>query len=269
MIIDLIKTYSRRTAVVSGFSVGAFVFDCDLEESHESRLTVSENPLESGALVADHSYLEPKTFAVRGLIVSYKPQTNLQRNVSNDLNLLKSLPVLNGIVGRTEQVIAKLNRFDGQIRQAVNTVQGVASRLAPWLPDSLKSLGDQTQENLSRQAQAYSELLTIQANGEFLNITSGLRSYTNVLLTNVTCVSNADDALQFSLEFREVFITETRTVKGLVVNVPKSKPDGEKKTGRAKNQSEKPKSKGTTQPVRQPTTTKSVARSIGDVIRGL
>lgn len=276
MIIDLLNTYSKRSTVMTGFSVGTFVFDCALEESHESRLTISENPLESGALVADHSYLEPKTYSVRGLVVSYKPQTALQRTISSDLNLIKSLPLLDGIVGRTEQVIAKVNRFSGQVQQAAQTARNVATRLAPWLPDSLKSLGDQTQENLSRQAQAYSDLLTIQANGQFLNITSGLRSYDNVLLTNITCVGNEDDALQFSLEFREVFIVETRTVQGLVVNVPvqqaptnQSKPDGNKKTGRAAAQSAKPKSKGTTQPVRQPTTRKSVARSIGDVIRGL
>lgn len=275
MIIDLLNTYTKRNTVVSGFSVGTFVFDCALEESHESRLTVSENPLESGALVADHSYLEPKTYSVRGLIVSYKPQSLLQQTISNDLALAKRLPVLNGIIGQTEQVIARVNRYAGRVQQAAQTAMKIANRLAPWVPESLQSLGDQTQESLSRQAQAYADLLTIQANGEFLTITSGLRTYNNVLLTGVVCVGNEDDAAQFALEFREVFIVQTRTVQGLVVNVPSATPvtankiDGEKKTGRAATQAAKPKSKGTSQPVRQPTTNKSVARSIGDLIRGL
>lgn len=274
MIIDLIKSFNSKSTVLTGFSVGEFVFDCELEAGHESRLTVTENAMESGALVADHSYLEPGTYSVRGLMVSYDPPTPLQAGMSGLLGTAKSLPFIGGIAAKTEQVIAKVNRFVGKINNTIEQAQNVAQKLAPFLPDSLGFLGDKTKEKLSRQAQAYDDLLTIQRNGQFLNITSGLKSYKNMLLTGVVAVEGPDDAVEFSLSFREVFIVETKTVSGLVVNVPKaatttSKVEGDKKTGRAAEQSAKPKAKGKTQPTRQaPTNKKSVARGIGDLIRG-
>lgn len=274
MIIDLIKSFNSKSTVLTGFSVGEFVFDCELEAGHESRLTVTENAMESGALVADHSYLEPGTYSVRGLMVSYDPPTPLQAGVSGLLGTAKSLPFIGGIAAKTEQVIAKVNRFVGKINNAIEQAQDLAQKLAPFLPDSLGFLGDKTEEKLSRQAQAYDDLLTIQRNGQFLNITSGLKSYKNMLLTGVVAVEGPDDAVEFSLSFREVFIVETKTVTGLVVNVPKaatttSKVEGDKKTGRAAEQSAKPKAKGKTQPTRQaPANKKSVARGIGDLIRG-
>lgn len=278
MIVDLINSAASSNTVFTSFSVGTFTFDCTLEESHESRLTVTENAMESGALVADHSYLEPKTYSARGLMVSYKPPSILQSRIANDLDLAKRLPVLFGIAAQTEQAIAKVNRYAGRIINTIDTAKRFANRLAPWLPKSLSSLGDKTQDTLTRQAQAYSTLLTLQTSGEFLAVSSGLRIYENMVLTGVVAVTGPDDAAEFALQFREVFVTQTRTVQGLVVNVPvaqkantatQSKVDGAKKAGRAETQAAQTKSKGTTQPVQQPTVKKSVARSIGDVIRGL
>lgn len=273
MIIDLIKDYVTSSTVVTGFQVGEFVFDCELEESHESRLTVTENKLESGAAVSDHSYLEPKTYGVRGLMVSYKPFNAIPASITDTITAAKVLPQLTGIIGKTEQAIAKVNRYAGNVLQTIDKAKAITSKLSPWLPDSLASLGDNTNQSLTRQAQAYSDLLTIQNSGQFLTVSSGLKSYSNMLLTSVLANNGADDSVEFVLQFREAPVTSTRTVQGLVVNVPtvaaQSKVDGENKTGRAENQAEKVKSKGKTQPVQQPTTKKSVARSIGDVIRGL
>lgn len=267
MIIDLLKKYNDRKTTVSGFSVGTFVFDCELEGGHESQLEIPENPIESGALVADHSYLLPKTYSVRGLMVSYKPKTNLQKNISSDLQLAKKLPFLYGIVAQTEQVVAKVNRYVGNINRAIESAQAVGRRLGNFVPERFKGLLGDDSEKLSRQAQAYEDLLVIQKNQQPLSISSGLRSYDNMMLIRVQAVEGPDDAVEFVLEFREITIVETRTVQGLVVTVP-SRPDGAKKTGRAKAQAAKPKSKGTTQPVQQKPTNKSLARSIGDLIRG-
>lgn len=281
MIIDLIDTYKTKSTVISGFSVGTFVFDCTTEEAHESRLTITENAMESGALVADHSYLEPATYSVRGLMVSYDPPSPLQAAISKDIAAAKALPFLGGIVAKTEQLVAKVNRFVGNVKNTIDTARNIANKLAPFLPDSLGFLGDNTQKVLSRQAQAYDDLLTIQRNGQFLQATSGLKSYSNVLLTGVVAVDGSDDAVEFSLQFREVFVVETQTVQGLVVNIPstqktllnkngasESKVDGSKKTGRAETQAATTKAMGKTQPTRAKTPSKSVARSIGDLIRG-
>lgn len=277
MIIDLLKDYKTERVSFTSFSVGSFVFDCTVEEAHESVLTVTQNAMESGALMSDHSYLEPKTYAVRGIMVSYKPFGLLNPSASSALNQLNKYPILTGVVAQTQQAIAKVNRFIGKANRAIETATAAASKLAPWLPPSLASLGDQTTDTLSRIAQAYDDLLTIQANGELLDVTTGLRTYNSMQLTGVVCNHASQESAEFALQFKEIFVVETQTVQGLVVNVPTpaaattsttSKVDGAKKTGRAEAQASKPKAKGKTQPTKQTATKKSVARSIGDIIRG-
>lgn len=275
MIIDLIKNYIGETTTVSSFGVADFVFDCALEESHESRLQTTDNKIESGASISDHSYLEPQTYSVRGLMVSYKPFTVVPLAANEVISAAKTLPALTGIVGKTEQVVAKVNRYAGRALQAVDIAKNAANKLSPFMPDSLKLLGDNTSETLTRQAQALAQLKSIQNSGQFLTVTSGLQIYTNMQLIGVIANKGTDDSVEFALQFKETPIVSTRTVQGLVVNVPTpqqpatTKVDGEKKTGRSENQAAKVKSKGKTQPVQQPKTKKSVARSIGDVIRGL
>lgn len=274
MIIDLLKDYKTERVSFTSFSVGSFVFDCTVEEAHESVLTVTENAMESGALMSDHSYLEPKSYAVRGIMVSYTPFNLFSQKLTDDLNFIKTLPALTGIVSQTQQAMAAVNRYAGKAANAVNSARAGAKRLAPWLPNSLSSLGDQTTETLSRISQAYDDLLTIQANGELLDVTTGLRTYSSMKLTGVVCNHASQDSAEFSLQFKEIFVVETQTVQGLVVNVPTpataitSKVDGAKKTGRAEAQAATPKAKGKTQPTKQTATKKSVARSIGDIIRG-
>lgn len=275
-IIDLAKSYKTEVVGRTTFTVEGFTFDCTLDESHESRLIVTDNAMESGALSSDHSYLEPRTLSARGLVVSYKPFNLFPDSISSDLRFGKTLPFLTGVIGQTEQAIAKINRYAGKALRAIDTAQKAASQLAPWLPDSLASLGDRTTETLSRKNEYYEKLLTIQRSGELLNVSSGMKNYSNMLLTDVVAVSDNPDSAEFILRLREVFVVETRTVQGLVVNVPTapvaksptSKPDGEKKTGRAAEQSAKPQSKGRTQPAKvEPK--RSVAKSIGDIIRGI
>ena len=274
MIIDLLKDYKTERVSFTSFSVGSFVFDCTVEEAHESVLTVTENAMESGALMSDHSYLEPKSYAVRGIMVSYTPFNLFSQKLTDDLNFIKTLPALTGIVSQTQQAMAAVNRYAGKAANAVNSARAGAKRLAPWLPESLSSLGDQTTETLSRIAQAYDDLLTIQANGELLDVTTGLRTYNSMQLTGVVCNHASQDSAEFALQFKEIFVVETQTVQGLVVNVPApaaattSKVDGAKKTGRSEAQAATPKAKGKTQPTKQTATKKSVARSIGDIIRG-
>ena len=70
-------------------------------------------------------------------------------------------------------------------------------------------------------------------------------------LINVIANKGTDDSVEIALTFKENHVVETRTVQGLVVNVPTaqnattstSKVEGEKKTGRAADQAAKPKAK--------------------------
>ena len=258
MIIDLIKSYTADTTTVASFSVGSFTLDCQLEESHESNLTVTENPMESGAVSSDHSYLEPKRYGVRGIIVNYEVFNPAQDLFGGALDFAKSLPLPGGLASQIDQAAATFNRYAGQAVNALNKVQNVASKLGSFLPDSLGWLGDEA-PSANRFEKIYADLLSIQASGELLVVTSGLMTYNNLLLTGVAANRGTDESIELSLSFKEVHVVETRTVSGLVVNVPsqkkaadaKSKPEGKNKTGRSADQAAKPKAKGKTNPTKQ------------------
>ena len=257
MIIDLIKSYTADTTTVASFSVGSFTLDCQLEESHESNLMVTENPMESGALSSDHSYLEPKRYGVRGIIVNYEPFA-LAQKLTGEMPFLKSLPLPLGVGAAIDQAQATFNRYAGQVLNAVDKIQSVATKLGSFPPNSLGWLGDEA-PSANRFEKIYADLLSIQASGELLVVTSGLMTYNNLLLTGVAANRGTDDSVELSLSFKEVHVVETRTVSGLVVNVPsqqkaadaKSKPEGKKKTGRSADQAAKPKANGKTNPTKQ------------------
>lgn len=45
-------------------SVGGLVFDATFNEQHQSDLTVTDNPVETGVKVSDHAYMEPATVTI-------------------------------------------------------------------------------------------------------------------------------------------------------------------------------------------------------------
>lgn len=49
---------------------GSFSFDATVLERHGSKLTITDNPVETGAVVSDHAYLEPATLEVHGRVSS-------------------------------------------------------------------------------------------------------------------------------------------------------------------------------------------------------
>lgn len=246
MIVDLLKNYTQDTTTVASFSVGTFTLDCQLEESHESNLTVTENPMESGALSSDHSYLEPKRYGVRGVVVSYEPFTFAQDVLGDKYNFAKSLPLPFGVEAAVDQAVAVVNR-------AAGTAVEIARQLAPWLPDSLGWLGDES-PTANRFEKIYADLLSIQKSGELLTVTSGLMTYPNMQLVSIIANRGTDDSVELSLAFKEIHVVETRTVSGLVVNVPTPITTPAKaeapKTGRAADQAAKPKAKGKTSPTK-------------------
>lgn len=45
-------------------SIGGLVFDAVIEEQHDSSLEVTENPVETGVVVADHAYMKPQRVTI-------------------------------------------------------------------------------------------------------------------------------------------------------------------------------------------------------------
>lgn len=51
--------------VITGRHLGGITFDVVVEESHEDKLQITEHPVEQGAAVNDHAYVQPPTVTLR------------------------------------------------------------------------------------------------------------------------------------------------------------------------------------------------------------
>lgn len=51
-----------------GSETPAFAFDCVVRESHSSELTVTENPVETGVVIADHAFMNPLRLEIEAVV---------------------------------------------------------------------------------------------------------------------------------------------------------------------------------------------------------
>lgn len=273
---SLINLVSNKNKVtVSCFKVGSFEFDVQTSGAHEATKTITANPIESGAKVNDHSYLEPKQYTVSGTMTSYEPYDLVGAVAGDEIQFLKSLPIVGGIVSKTDGALHRVNVFASKVKKIGNTIASTARKFSKYLPSSVSSwLGDESSPS-DRMQEAHETLLSLMASSEPVTIQTKLRSYKNMVLIGVQVAESADDKADFNLTFREILVVETKVVNGLVVpataqKAPAKKTNGDKKTGRSANQSAEAKSKGKTSPVKQESGSNrtSAIRSITDLIRG-
>lgn len=251
------------------FKVANFTFDAQLSGSHEAVKTVTANPRESGTKANDHSYLESKTYTVTGMMTSYVPFDLVGAVAGDEIQFLKSLPVVGGIVSKTDGALARVNLFASKVSRAVNTITSTARKFSQYLPNSVATwLGDEPDPN-NRMQSAYNTLLSIEASDEPVTIYTKMKSYNNMSLIGVQLAESLDDRADFTLTFREILIVDTQVVNGLVVPAVTAKSAKGTATGRSANQGADSKSKGKTSPVKQENGSNrtSALRSIGDMIR--
>ncbi len=60
--LELINRNSPSEQVGDQISIGGYIFDAYLRISHDRRITVTQHPVETGAAITDHAYVEPVTF---------------------------------------------------------------------------------------------------------------------------------------------------------------------------------------------------------------
>ncbi|MDF7679107.1 hypothetical protein PT300_00115 [Enterobacteriaceae bacterium ESL0689] len=82
---------SRRATVITR-SIGDFILDCVTVEGHGSTLRLTENPVESGASIADHAVLEPKEITVSGVMVGYSPPQQFKNLTGYDTSFYEAYP---------------------------------------------------------------------------------------------------------------------------------------------------------------------------------
>lgn len=203
---------------LSSRKIGSIIFDAVTSENHQSELNITENPVESGALIADHACVKPKEVTITGVMVEHDhTSTPLESfgvpHIRGATDFLNAIPIPFKAATYTAQTIAKANRVISQfntVKAQINDALNKARPIAPWLPDFGSSLMGNTGSN--RVQQCYADLVAIQKSGEPIEIQTGIQLYQNMLISSISVTQTQDGNALFDITAREIFIVETATV---------------------------------------------------------
>ncbi|AOF54429.1 hypothetical protein BKG91_09365 [Rodentibacter caecimuris] len=239
-------------AQVSNRRIGKITFDVVSSEDHQSNLSITENPIESGAAIADHAVIQPKQVTINGIMVDHDhngfgADIPYLGNIRGGVDFLNRLPLPINVVTKTAQTLAKAGRVLSQsasiIKTASDAINGVR-KIAPFLPDfSLGGLLDSSLGGDGRVQQCYADLLASQKSGETIDIQTGIHLYKDMLIQSIAVNQSQDGSATFTITAREIFIVETQTTSS------GTSAAGKDKSGRAATQSATKTQQGTTQPV--------------------
>lgn len=237
-------------AQVSNRSIGTITFDVVTTEDHQSDLSIIENPIESGAAIADHAVIQPKQVTINGAMVDHDHSTfgldlPFIGNIRGGIDFLNNFPLPVKVITQTSQSIARAGRVISQVAGAYSQAKSIlnqARTIAPFLPDfGLGGLLDSSAGD-SRVQKCYADLVACQKSGETIDIQTGINLYKNMLIQSVAVNQSQDGSATFTITAREIFIVETQTAQS------KSSASGKNKSGRAAAQSATKSQQGSTQP---------------------
>lgn len=237
-------------AQVSNRSIGTITFDVVTTEDHQSDLSITENPIESGAAIADHAVIQPKQVTINGVMVDHDHSTfgldfPFVGNIRGGIDFLNSFPLPVKVITQTSQTIARAGRVISQVAGAYSQAKNLlnqARTIAPFLPDfGLGGLLDSSAGD-GRVQKCYADLVACQKSGETIDIQTGINLYKNMLIQSVAVNQSQDGSATFTITAREIFIVETKTAQS------KSSASGKSKSGRAAAQSATKSQQGSTQP---------------------
>lgn len=237
-------------AQVSNRKIGKITFDVVTTEDHQSDLSITENPIESGAAIADHAVIQPKQVTINGVMVDHDHSTfgldlPFIGNIRGGIDFLNSFPLPVKVITQTSQTIARAGRVISQVAGAYSQAKSIlnqARTIAPFLPDfGLGGLLDSSAGD-GRVQKCYADLVACQKSGETIDIQTGINLYKNMLIQSVAVNQSQDGSATFTITAREIFIVETKTAQS------KSSASGKSKSGRAAAQSATKSQQGSTQP---------------------
>lgn len=237
-------------AQVSNRKIGKITFDVVTTEDHQSDLSITENPIESGAAIADHAVIQPKQVTINGVMVDHDHSTfgldlPFIGNIRGGIDFLNNFPLPVKVITQTSQTIARAGRVISQVAGAYSQAKSLlnqARTIAPFLPDfGLGGLLDSSAGD-GRVQKCYADLVACQKSGETIDIQTGINLYKNMLIQSVAVNQSQDGSATFTITAREIFIVETKTAQS------KSSASGKSKSGRAAAQSATKSQQGSTQP---------------------
>lgn len=236
------------TTTLSSRRIGSITLDVVTEETHQSELSVTENPVESGALVADHAVLNPQQVTISGMIVNYEPPALIAPPADDSLiaqadALVDRADLPGPVAAFTPQTLVRAQRelssYVDQARILQYRTQSAVRAIADWLPGD-DATGTDTSASEDRVARIYEQLKAVQKSGGTIDVQTGLKLYSNMLIVSLATRQTKDGSAELVVTVRELFIVETKTVKG--VSLPASK------KGRTSAQGDSKSQKGKTSP---------------------
>ena len=245
--------------------IGTVALDVTTDESHDSTMKVTENPVESGAVIADHAVIEPRTVSIRGTMVDWQQQavnvpTSIQNAPRSDVDFLNQMALPPFVSSFTPATLIQARRLGDPSAYAQTLVQisGAQRALAPWLPNFAPADSLDMSTGTKRVEQVFDALRTVQKSADPVGIVTGSQNYENMLLTAVSMQQRWDGWAEIRIEAHEIFIVETRRVSG--ISVKSAGVSGKNKnalSGRAKIQALDTREKGNVQitPVQATTST--------------
>ena len=255
-------------------AIGTVRLDQTTRESHDSTLRVTDNPIESGAVIADHAVLEGRKLMVQGKMVDWlasgvniAPTDSTFPRVGPDfLNVVPMPARVQTFTNETTFQAARLLSPASSYAGAITAGLGLVRPIAPWLPDFAPVDTLDMSSGTKRVEQVFDNLRAVQKSGDVVEIITGSQHYENMLLVAVTMLQNYDGSAEISITAQEIFIVETQTVNGITVA---GAPGSGNKSGRAGAQSLSTKNKGNVQtPEADAATKKTALRALANSVLG-
>src|ERR1700679_1021345 len=253
--------------------IGTVHLDQTVREEHDSTLRVTENPIESGAVIADHAALEPRRLTIQGKMVDWlaagvnvAPASGIYPRISPEF--LNIVPMPGRVQTFTNETSYQAARLLSPAASYAGGVVGlnIARPLAPWLPDFAPVDTLDMSSGSKRVEQVYDNLRAVQKSGDPVEIITGSQHYENMLLAAVGMSQHYDGSAELSITAQEIFIVETQTVNGITVA---GAPGSGNKSGRAGAQSLSTKNKGNVQtPEADAATKKTALRALANSVLG-
>lgn len=85
--------------LIKGRNVGGYVFDATFREDHVSKLMITSHPVETGAAIADHAYLQPSELTIQIGVsdVAYKAGESFSEGSSRSVTAYQLLRELQSL----------------------------------------------------------------------------------------------------------------------------------------------------------------------------
>lgn len=201
--------------------IGKFKLDATEQENTKSVLRTTKNPVESGANVADHAVLEPKTITIKGKIVDYEPPNYTRTDEIVEI-VRVNLPRVKKAHKFTQKILkikAEVEHLKTQIDRYGRVIFGIDTQrvIAPFLPDFATNNKDNSKSS-GRIETLYTQLLVLQRNGVPFEVRTGIKTFKNMLISSIEATTVDDTFLDVTLTLEELFIVETKTANGLKIS---------------------------------------------------